>query len=256
MQITLYFMLYLYYMNTNNLNLNNTYYATLDENFNEALNLVNKEFTHTELLEMLKNGNIPQKQIAALRLDTITSKEDAQILLNNLTGQDGKIREVVSLRINEFMHRPELLEYFTDLDCEKIFLEAIIDINGNICRNIISAISQLKNSDKFCQNFLPSLIQKTKDIIEKVKAFDIQDGKYKINKEVFKLYWYLETIFTFYEKINFSDLKQILLAAKNVEDYTIREKVAKILTLNFQDSDLQHAKQELKNDSNYYVRRF
>ena len=243
-------------MNTNNLNLNNTYYATLDENFNEALNLVNKEFTHTELLEMLKNGNIPQKQIAALRLDTITSKEDAQILLNNLTGQDGKIREVVSLRINEFMHTPELLEYFTDLDCEKIFLEAIIDINGNICRNIISAISQLKNSDKFCENFLPPLTQKTKDLIEKVKEFDIQDGKYKIKKEVFKLYWYLETIFTFYEKINFSDLKQILLAAKNIEDYTIREKVAKILTLNFQDSDLQHAKQELKNDSNYYVRRF
>ena len=256
MQITLYFMLYLYYMNTNNLNLNSTYYATLDENFNEALNLVNRNFSHTELIEMLKTGNIPQKQLAALKLDKVTSKDDVKILLNNLTGQDGKIREVVSLRINEFMHRPELLEYFTDLDCEKIFLEAIIDINGNICRNIISAISQLKNSDKFCQNFLPSLIQKTKDIIEKVKAFDNQDGKYKINKEVFKLYWYLETIFTFYEKIPFSDLKHILLSAKNIQDYTIREKVAKILSLNFNDDDLQHAKQELKNDSNYYVRRF
>lgn len=243
-------------MNTNNLNFNNNYYATLDENFNEALNLVNQKFSHSELITLLANGNIPQKQIAALRLDTVNSKDEAQILLNNLTGQDGKIREVVSLRINEFMNIPETRAYFSNLDCEKIFLEAIIDINGNICRNIISAISHLKNSDKFCKNFLPSLTQNTKNLIEKVKTFDIQDGKYKINKEVFKLYWYLETIFSFYDKILFQDLKQILLSAKNIQDYTIREKVAKILSLNFNDNDLEHAKKELKNDPNYYVRRF
>ena len=78
------------------LNLNNTYYETLDENFKEALKLIERNFSHSELINLLKNGNIPQKQIAALKLDTINSQEEAAILLKNLTGQDGKIREAVS----------------------------------------------------------------------------------------------------------------------------------------------------------------
>ena len=92
--------------------MNNSYYETLDENFNQALNLYETNHTHSELLEFLKNGNIVQKQIAALKLETINSKEDAQILVSNLVGQDGKIREAVSLRLNEFMSNPEILPFF------------------------------------------------------------------------------------------------------------------------------------------------
>ena len=81
-------------------------------------------------------------------------------------------------------------------------------------------------------------------------------GNIKVNKEVFKLYWCLETIYEFWDKVAFDDIKQIILRSKNIEEYTIREKAAKILTRCFDDEDLEKARTELKNDRNYYVRRF
>lgn len=236
--------------------MNKTYYETLDENFTQALNLCKKNYSHEELLEMLKNGNIPQKQIAALKIDTINSTQEAQILTSNLTGQDGKIREAVSLRLNEFMSDNNLIKFFQTPTNYKIFLDAIIDINGNICRNVISAITNLKNNNEFCNIFCTELSKLTLNLLDIVEKFDFQDGKYKVNKEAFKLYWCLETIYVFYDKINFTDLKTIILRAKNIQEYTIREKAAKILTHNFDDNDLIKAKEELKNDKNYFVRRF
>ncbi len=236
--------------------MNNSYYKTLDENFNKAVELMEKELSHAELISLLTNGNIAEKQIAALRLDTIKSENDAEVLINNLTGQDGKIREAVSMRINEFMSNPLLLPFFQNTKSYDIFLEAIIDINANICRNIISAVSNLKNNREFSEYFTRKLTEKTFALLEIIKDFDFQEGKYKVNKEVFKLYWCLETLYNFAEIVDFSDLKKIILAAKNINEYTIREKTAKILTKCFSDSDLEDARQELKNDPNYYVRRF
>ena len=137
-----------------------------------------------------------------------------------------------------------------------IFLDAIIDINANICRNVISAITNLKNDNIFCKQFCTNLAKLSFDLLDKIEKFDFQDGKYKVNKEVFKLYWCLETIYEFYDKMNFTDLKQIILRSKDIQEYTIREKAAKILTKNFDDNELNNAKLELQNDRNYYVRRF
>lgn len=236
--------------------MNNGYYETLDENFAQALNLYEKNYTHEELIDLLKCGNIAQKQIAALKLDSINSTQDADILVSNLTGQDGKIREAVSLRLNEFMSDKKYLPYFQTSKSYKIFLDAIIDINANICRNVICAITNLKNNDEFCDIFCQNLTQLTFNLLDKIEKFDFQDGKYKVNKEVFKLYWCLETIYVFYDKLQFNNLKQIILRSKDIEEYTIREKAAKILTHGFSDSELIEAKNQLNNDKNYYVRRF
>ena len=236
--------------------MNNSYYETLDENFTQALKLYEQEYTHEQLLEFLKSGNIVQKQISALRLDTIKSKEDADILLSNLTGQDGKIREAVSLRLNDFMSDPNLIKYFDNLSNIQKFLDSITDINANICRNVISAISNLKQNNEFCKMFCCGLAKMTDEFLDIVEKFDFKEGKYKVNKEVFKLYWCLETISVFYNKIEFEDLKRIIRRAKNIQDYTIREKTAKILSHGFDDSELEKIKQELKKDDNYYVRRF
>lgn len=249
-------MLYLLYRVIEEYNLNNSYYETLDENFKQALNLCENNYSHSELLEFLQSGNIVQKQLSALKLKTINSQNEAQILVSNLVGQDGKIREAVSLRLNEFMSNPKTLEYFESPGNYQIFLAAIIDINGNICRNVIGAISHLKNNENFCNQFCQELVILTKDLLGKIEKDDFFEGKYKVNKEVFKLYWCLETIYVFWDKIKFEDLKEIILRTKDIQEYTIREKAAKILTRNFSDPELLKAKEALKNDSNYYVRRF
>lgn len=236
--------------------MNNSYYKNLDENFTNALNFYETNYSHEELIELLKNGNIPQKQIAALKLDSINSKEDAFILLTNLTGQDGKIREAVSLRLAEFMSDNNYIEYFNSPEYSQIFLDAVTDINGNICRNVIQAISNLKDNPDFYNTFCPKLTKLTFQLLDIVEKFDFQDGKYKVNKEAFKLYWCLETIYVFWDKFDFKELKKIIKRSSDITEYTIREKAAKILTRNFEDIELSVIKEKLKKDSNYYVRRF
>ncbi len=222
-----------------------------NQDFNTALNIYENEYSHEYLINLLKNGSVVEKQTATLKLDKVFSQEEAYIFVSNLTGCDGKIREAVSFRLQEFIpQNPELYTNFQDT-----FIEAVIDINGNICRNTISAISVLKNYPQFYKDFCTKLVEKTNEIIKKVQQFDFQEGKYKINKEVFKLYWYLETIFEFKQHIDINQLKSILANSSKIEEYTIREKTAKILSLINEDEDLLKIKKKLKNDANYYVRR-
>ena len=222
------------------------------ENFNTVFNIYTEELSHLELINLVKNGSDVEKQAGILKLETINSKEEAKLLINNLVGCDGKIREAVSFKLKSFIE--ENPDFFTDYD--DIFLEAIIDINGNICRNVISSIVNLKTNNLFIANFCPKLIEKTKKSIEKVKTFDIQAGKYTINKEIFKLYWYLETIYEFSEFVSIQDLSSILVETKNIGEYTIREKTAKILSKINKNEELLNLQNDLRNDQNYYVRRF
>lgn len=223
-----------------------------NEDFNTALNIYENSYSHDYLIELLKNGSVVEKQVATLKIDKINNEEEAEIFINNLTGCDGKIREAVSFRLKEFI--PENPDFFKDY--AHIIIDAIIDINGNICRNTIEAIKNLKQYNEFTNNFCKMLIDRANTLIEPIKSFDIQDGKYKINKEIFKLYWYLETISEFYEYIDIKDLIQLLNETKNIQEYTIREKTAKILSKFENNKELSLIKEELKNDKNYYVRRF
>lgn len=222
----------------------------ITDDFKQALNIYENTYSHNELINYLKNGTVAEKQTAAICLDNILNKNDAKILMQNLTGCDGKIREAVSFRLKEFVKiNPEYYIEFTD-----IFLDAIIDINGNICRNTIDALKFMKNQTEFIKEFCNKLTEKTLELAERAKDFDIQEGKYKINKEIFKLYWYLQTIFEFVEFVNSKILFDILNFTKQVTDYTIREKSAKILT-KLNDKIFNNLKSELSNDNNYYVRK-
>jgi len=237
--------------------LNNGYYENSEENFKQALKFYECEYTRSELFELLQNGNIAQKQIAVLKLEEINSKEEARILVSNLTGQDGKIREAVSMKLCEFMNNKKFLPYFQNSENYPVFLDAVTDINGNICRNIIASIENLKNDEDFCTYFCPALAELTLNLIEAVeKTVFCGDGNYKVNKQAFKLYWCLETIYEFCDKMNFEKLKEIIIRASKIGEYTIREKTAKILTRGFEDAQLQEIKICLQNDPNYYVRRF
>lgn len=222
------------------------------QDFNQALDIYENDYSHNDLIEFLKNGSVAEKQAAVLKLDNLYSKEDANVLINNLTGCDGKIREAVSFKLPEFVKNYP--EWFTDY--VDIFIEAIIDINGNICRNTLKAIKYLKPYKAFCEVFCKRLISKTYELSIIAKNFDIQEGKYKINKEVFKLYWYLEAIYLFLDCVeNNPKLVDILDNSKDVIDYTIREKAAKIISEMTSQKALK-IKALLDTDENYYVRRF
>ena len=219
------------------------------KDFKKALDIYENDYSHEEIINFLKNGDIVEKQIAALKLDNINSQEDADILMSNLTECDGKIREAVSFRLKEFVS--ENPQFFTKYTAT--FLDAIIDINGNICRNTLSALAYLKNFPEFCNNFSKKLIEKA--FLLSQKKYDIQEGKYKINKDIFKLYWYLETIYLFSDFVDGDKLLSVLEQTQSIPDYTIREKSAKILS-NLNNPKFEGLKAKLKKDENYYVRRF
>ena len=128
---------------------------------------------------MLKNGNIPEKQIAAMKLSKIQSAEEAKFLLNNLTGCDGKIREAVALKINQLINQDEnLIPLFTQQE-NSPFADATIDINGNICRLIIDSVSILKQDEDFAKKYLEQILAFINETFQELDKFIFRDKKYK-----------------------------------------------------------------------------
>lgn len=231
--------------------MNSGFYKDLDTNFAQALEMSERDFSHNELIEMLEKGNIPQKQIAALKLDSINNLAEAQILVDNLTGCDGKIREAVALRINKFLiESPKLAIYFNQFET---FANASIDINANICRLVIDSVAILKESAEFSKGYLAKILVFINESFEELDKFIFRDKKYVINKQLFKLYWCLEALKLFANEIPFNKLFPILERASREREYTIREKAAQIVVLT-QSEKYEVIIERLKQDENYYVK--
>ena len=210
-----------------------------------------KNFSYDELLEMLKNGNIPEKQIAAINLDSV-NKEDAHILINNLTGCDGKIREAAAFKILQFLKTDKkYIDIFSEFT--RNFANATIDINGNICRMVIDCIKVLKENKNFRDNYIKFLINIIDETFKELDKIVFRDKKYTVNKQLFKLYWCLESLKYFAKEIPESKLYEILERTSKEKEYTIREKTAEIL-VNLNNEQFDKIKNTLKNDENYYVR--
>ena len=230
---------------------NSEYYEDLDLNFNEAYKLCKQDFSHDELLNMLKNGNIPQKQIAALKFDYINDTKDAEALITNLTGCDGKIRETVAHKINYFLiNDPKTRDVFANISAE-IFADATIDINGNICRLIVDSAFLLKDYEQFAKTYTKKIVQFANDALTELDKFIFRDKKYVINKQNFKLYWCLDALSGFYDYENEQTISELLKKCAVQNEYTIREKTAQIV---IKSGKFDNIKEMLINDENYYVR--
>ncbi len=223
--------------------------TSLDENFDLACELSEKDFTHEELLQMLNNGNIAERQIAALKFDKVENDVDALALMNNLTGCDGKIREAIALRINQIITLDSnSREYF---NFPLVFADATIDINANICRLVVDSAKLLKTDEDFTKIYVQRILEFTDEAFDALDKFIFRDKKYVINKQLFKLYWCLETLQNFYMDVDKNKLEEILTKGAEQNEYTIREKVAQIVQISGEFASL---KEKLQFDDNYYVR--
>lgn len=225
---------------------------SFDENFNLAANLCEQNYDYQRLIRFLENGNVMEKQLAALEIQGIKSKTDAMILVSNLTQQDGKIREAVAFKINQLIRNDNFADFFNSEKVFEILFEGLMDINGNICR-LICEICDFNNP--FTKYLAKNLPQKIGEILIKIEALSADEKQYKISKRNFQLYWSLEALYYCINEVNISEIKGFLLQTGEFEDYTIREKTAKILA-KVTDSKLDNLKENLKHDDNYYVRRY
>ena len=233
------------------MNLNSGFYKDLDTNFEQACYLSEQKFSHIELLELLKNGNVPQKQIAALKFDFVNNEEDACALVSNLTGCDGKIREAVALKIYKIIYEFETSRVFFMRMPVKIYADATVDINANICRLIVDSMKMLNNSEIFASEYASLILQYAMEALDELDKCVYRDKKYVKNKQLFKLYWCLESLRNFYSAADALCFSEIMQRSALLDEYTIREKVAQIAV---QSDDFLSLQKRLKNDSNYYVR--
>ena len=95
------------------------------------------------------------------------------------------------------------------------------------------------------------ILEFTQDAFDELDRFIFRDKKYVINKQLFKLYWCLETLQNFYMDIEKTTLEAILNKGAEQNEYTIREKVAQVVKLS---GCFQELEEKLKFDENYYVR--
>lgn len=222
------------------------------KDFNSAVALCEKDFSHEELVSLLKNGTVIERQYGALNLDCVKNEDEAKVLLSNLVGVDGKIREVVALKIFELTKKsPDL---FFPKENFETFSNATIDIDGNVCRLAIASACNLKNNEDFSIYYAESMIKIIETALDEISKFTFRDKKYKINKQIFKIYWCLEALIDFYPFVKENELQDILEKCSDLQEYTVREKCAKILCHCRLNSDMQILFDKLKNDENYYVR--
>lgn len=228
------------------------YEKTLDENFDKALTLCSNNYTHTELIQFLKTGTIPEKQYAALMIEKLDSQKDAQIFLSDMINCDGKIREAVAQKFSEFVTVPEYRKYFSQYP--EILAKATIDINANISRMVIESLSLMSDLPEFgvkYSNILSDYIDEAFDGLDKIV---FRDKKYTINKQLFKLYWCLEGLNLYSKYLPDERLFGILDRTLKESEYTVREKAAQIIVKQTAPA-FDRLKQQILSDDNYYVTR-
>ncbi len=220
--------------------------------FNSALSLCNKKFSHNDLIEFLKLGNVVERQFAALSLESIENEDEADVFLSNLVGVDGKIREAIALKLSELTQKTPQL--FCHGKNAKIFSDATIDIDGNVCRLAIESAKNLSISEDFSKLYTENLLNIVKTALNEISKFTFRDKKYKINKQVFKIYWCLEALAFFYKYLDSDILIDLLTSCSSLSEYTIREKCANILKKIGQNNINKELFDKLRQDENYYVR--
>lgn len=223
-----------------------------NSDYKEAIELFNNKFSHEELIFLLKEGNTIQRQFAALNLDKIYSTNDAEIFISNLVGVDGKIREVVALKLEQFTF--ETPNLFHNKNIYKKFTEATIDIDGNVCRFAINSANNIINDINFANYYSNELLKIIITALDEISKFTFRDKKYKINKQIFKIYWCLEGLMKFYPYADEIVLNSVIKQCAELQEYTIREKCAKLIIEIGNNDELSDIKSKLMHDENYYVR--
>lgn len=223
------------------------------EMLEQAVKYCEEELEHNDLVSELSKDDDLKKQLCLIELSKVNSQKEADILVNNLTGMSGPIRETASFKILELIKKEEYNKYFQKRDILDTFVKAITDINPSVSRNAVEIIVYVEDS-KYLYDSIIREIQITLSQMDDIK----QTRSYVANKKNFNLYWNLEALIAISSKVVADDdLLEILSETAHSNDYTIREKTAKA-TMEFikTNKELISVMEILANDENVYVRKY
>jgi hypothetical protein len=215
---------------------------------NLANEILKTEYKREEIFSVLSGENEDIKPFALVYLDSINTQEEFDLFIFHLTNHDGRIREIVSSKFVELMP----VEFCLMKNHKKTIVQGILDVNPNVARNIIEflKVSKLNIKEEIytAVEFIMGEIEKN----SRPKKWRSQKN-HILTKKYFNLYWLLEAISEGFEEIPTDEfLIKILEENSDNYDYTIREKVAKILVR--MKNPPQELLQKMQNDDNYYVK--
>lgn len=220
------------------------------QNLNHAINCCNMEYTHDDLINELLSEDDIKKQLCIIEINEINSQKEADLLVYNLTGKSGPVRESSSFKILELIKNSDYKSYFQTKEIINTIVKGITDINPSVSRNMVDTIIYIDDYD-YLINQIINEIKQTLASMEDIK----QNRSYKANKKNFNLYWNLEALANLSDKININnDIVDIIKIVSTSNDYTIREKAAKFICL-IKNPIFNDIAEILKNDENIYVRK-
>ena len=85
----------------------------------KAAELCEKEYSHDEIISIMRTENDFEKQICILKLDTVISQEEVNLLVFQLTGHHGLIREAAAIKINELIQNENLKKQTQKIICHR-----------------------------------------------------------------------------------------------------------------------------------------
>ncbi len=225
----------------------NNLYENNIKTLKKAIEYCDNIYSHNEIIKILSEDDDILKQLCLIELNKICSQEEANILVNNLTGKSGPIRETASSKILDLISDDLYGKFFQTKYILDSFVKGITDINPSVSRNIIEVIKYTNNKDYLISEIINN-IKNTLDIESNSKKHS-----YEINKKNFNLYWNLEALYSLSDNIKqFKEINEILLETAKSIDYTIREKTAKLVA----KLNIKHIEEILINDSNIYVLKY
>ena len=122
----------------------------IETDIEKAADFCQKEYTEEEIFDVLKKSSAEnqdtdtEKQICILKIDTVSSQNEADILIFHLTNHSALVREACALKVNELMQKGKNAVFFQTTDILNSILKAVNDINPNICRLIIEILPYIR----------------------------------------------------------------------------------------------------------------
>lgn len=201
--------------------------------------------SYNKTIDILKGSDNSLKPFALLELKEL-EHEDYGFFIKHLTNCEGNLREIAAMKLVEFPPKPV---YYP------VLVDALCDINPNVCRRVVEALSVLK-----LDLYAPTMVRIEEILNEiemksKPKKWRTQKN-HLLTKKFFNLYWCLEALSECLCAESDERLIDVLQTCTEFDDYTIREKAAKI-AVKMQQAGVLLPKElieKLRNDENYYVK--
>lgn len=219
-------------------------------NTETACKLCEQDFDYESIINILKTGNDNEKQICILKLDRLTNQQDANLLIKHLTNHHGIVREAVAIALNDLVLEKKQTQYIQTEEILNTLVNAVNDVNPNICRLIIDILPAINNKEYF----LSKLYDRTLMTIKEADELNVRCRTHMYTKKIFNLYWCMEAISAIINQTS-ERLEKIIEQTSLSEEYTIREKTAKIIcSVSNPTKKINRISELLINDENFYVR--